>query len=62
MTEKREPEDKETRVGTKQTEAKEITDTCAGIQDPVRRGLCKACGLPVIGEAPFCKEHEMPVP
>jgi hypothetical protein len=62
MTEKREPEDKETRVGTKQTEANETTDPCAGIRDPVRRGLCKVCGLPVIGEAPFCKEHEMPVP
>jgi hypothetical protein len=62
MTEKREPEDKETKVDTEQTEAGKGADPCEGIQDPVRRGLCKACGLPVIGHAPFCKEHEMPVP
>jgi hypothetical protein len=46
---------------------KEATDpttgeTCADIQDPVRRSLCKVCNMPVMGEAPFCKEHEPPVP
>lgn len=35
---------------------------CESIQDPVRRTLCKACGLPVVGEVPFCKDHEPPVP
>lgn len=35
---------------------------CESIQDPVRRTLCKACGLPVVGEIPFCKDHEPPVP
>jgi hypothetical protein len=37
-------------------------DPCANITDPVRRGLCRVCQAPVIGEAPFCKEHEPPVP
>lgn len=37
-------------------------DVCAEIEDPVRRGLCRVCGLPVVGEAPFCKDHEPPVP
>ncbi len=36
--------------------------SCDDIGDPVRRTLCKACGLPVLGEAPFCKDHEPPVP
>ena len=40
----------------------ESEDVCKDIKDPVRRGLCKVCGLPVIGEAPFCKDHELPVP
>jgi hypothetical protein len=35
---------------------------CAHIEDPVRRALCHVCGLPVVGEAPFCKDHEPPVP
>lgn len=61
MTDIREPEDKETKV-TEKTEAEEEASRCEGIDDPVRRGLCKVCGLPVIGEAPFCKDHELPVP
>lgn len=40
----------------------ESENVCKDIKDPVRRGLCKVCGLPVIGEAPFCKDHELPVP
>jgi hypothetical protein len=24
--------------------------------------LCRVCNAPVIGEAPFCKDHEPPVP
>ncbi len=43
------------------TEA-QATDPCADIKDPVRRGLCRVCQAPVIGEAPFCKDHEPPVP
>jgi hypothetical protein len=35
---------------------------CDSIEDPLRRGLCKACAQPVIGAAPFCKDHEPPVP
>jgi len=35
---------------------------CDTIGDPIRRALCKACGLPVVGEAPFCRDHESPVP
>ena len=40
----------------------QATDPCAHIMDPVRRGLCRVCQAPVIGEAPFCKDHEPPVP
>jgi hypothetical protein len=35
---------------------------CGDITDPLRRGLCKVCNMPVVGEAPFCKDHEPPVP
>ncbi len=35
---------------------------CDGIDDPLRRGLCKVCGNPVLGIAPFCQDHEPPVP
>jgi len=37
-------------------------DPCAHIEDPVRKGLCRVCQVPVVGEAPFCKDHEPPVP
>lgn len=37
-------------------------EACGDITDPVRRGLCKICNVPVVGEAPFCKDHEPPVP
>jgi hypothetical protein len=37
-------------------------DACATIEDPVRRGLCRVCKAPVIGAAPFCQDHEPPVP
>lgn len=37
-------------------------DPCADIKDPVRRGLCRVCQTPVVGEAPFCKDHEPSVP
>lgn len=40
----------------------EAADLCADIKDPVRRGLCRVCQAPVVGEAPFCKDHEPPVP
>ena len=40
----------------------EDADECASIQDPVRRSLCQVCQKPVIGMAPFCQEHEPPVP
>lgn len=30
---------------------------CDDIPSPVRRSLCKACSAPVIGAAPFCREH-----
>ena len=35
---------------------------CDDINDPVRRSLCRVCGLPVVSAAPFCKDHEPPVP
>lgn len=37
-------------------------EACDDITDPIRRTLCKVCHTPVIGEAPFCKDHEPPVP
>ncbi len=37
-------------------------ELCDNIHDPVRRSLCKVCNMPVVGEAPFCQEHEPPVP
>ena len=37
-------------------------EACDDITDPIRRGLCKVCGMPVLGAAPFCQEHEPPVP
>ncbi len=37
-------------------------EVCEDISDPVRRSLCKVCNMPVFGEAPFCQEHEPPVP
>jgi len=44
------------------SQAETAEDPCAGINDPVRRGLCRVCQVPVIGEAPFCKDHEPPTP
>jgi len=41
---------------------KKEEDVCADITDPVRRGLCRICQAPILGEAPFCKDHEPPVP
>jgi hypothetical protein len=57
VTEKEELREKE-KVATDPTTG----ETCADIHDPVRRSLCKVCNMPVMGEAPFCKEHEPPVP
>lgn len=42
--------------------AKVAVDECAGIEDPIRKGLCRICQAPIVGEAPFCKDHEPPVP
>jgi hypothetical protein len=42
--------------------AEPTKDPCAGITDPVRRGLCRVCQAPVVGQAPFCKDHEPPTP
>jgi hypothetical protein len=40
----------------------QTTDPYADIKDPIRRGLCRVCQMPAVGEAPFCKDHEPPVP
>lgn len=53
------PEHAEPEVGTR---GAAHMDECAGIDDPIRRGLCRVCQAPVVGEAPFCREHEPPVP
>jgi len=39
-----------------------INEDCGTITDPIRRTLCKVCGVPVIGSTPFCSVHEHPVP
>jgi hypothetical protein len=57
MTDKKEFDEQE-KVATDPTTG----EVCADIQDPIRRSLCKVCNMPVVGEAPFCKEHEPPVP
>lgn len=55
-------EEKEKHAGHESEAHEHSKDVCGDIGDPVRRTLCKVCGLPVIGEAPFCKDHEPPVP
>lgn len=45
-----------------QPAARAERDDCANIADPVRRTLCKVCNAPVVGNAPFCQDHEPPVP
>ena len=39
---------------------REQGDVCGNINDPIRTGLCKVCNMPVVGEAPFCKDHSRP--
>ncbi len=51
-----------TPVAEGETSGTEHGSACENIGDPIRKGLCKVCGLPVIGQAPFCKDHEPPVP
>ncbi|MEI7450000.1 MAG: hypothetical protein WCJ75_10265 [Desulfomonile sp.] len=60
-------ETKETKLekqveGQSTTSGEPIGDPCVDIKDPLRRSLCRVCQVPVIGEAPFCKDHEPPVP
>jgi hypothetical protein len=35
---------------------------CDFIDEFGRRALCKMCEMPVLGAAPFCRDHEAPVP
>jgi hypothetical protein len=51
----------EERLPVGSAEAQRI-DPCADIKDPIRKGLCRVCRIPVAGETPFCKDHEPPVP
>jgi hypothetical protein len=46
---------------TEKDKTKEVSP-CETIQDPIRKGLCKVCNTPIIGEAPFCKDHEPEIP
>ena len=61
MSEKERIRNEEAQVGPREPTADE-GGTCTNISDPVRRGLCRICGMPVLGAAPFCQEHEPPVP
>ena len=61
------PEKEEKKGSVEETAAAGSTeaqteDPCAHISDPLRKGLCRVCQVPVIGDAPFCKAHEPPVP
>ena len=40
----------------------ETGPACDDIKDPYRKTLCKVCSTPVLGELPFCRDHEPPVP
>jgi hypothetical protein len=55
-----ESQEKKRRVA--KSEEEHEGEVCGDITDPLRRGLCKVCNMPVVGEAPFCKDHEPPVP
>ncbi|MGO9571817.1 MAG: hypothetical protein ACLP5H_30185 [Desulfomonilaceae bacterium] len=60
MVETEEPQERTEHVAKPGTEGK--VEMCGDIDDPVRRGLCRVCGMPVLGEVPFCQDHEPPVP
>ncbi len=55
-----EPQEEKKRV--LEPEEEHQAEACDDITDPLRRGLCKVCNMPVVGAAPFCQEHEPPVP
>lgn len=62
MMDEREDKPQEEKFSAEEETRAEEADECASIQDPVRRTLCEVCHKPVIGMAPFCQEHEPPVP
>ena len=58
----REEKSRENELSAEEKSASEASDECASIRDPVRRTLCRVCNAPVVGAAPFCQDHEPPVP
>jgi hypothetical protein len=58
----RDTEDREHFTEPGEKEKKEEGPRCDDINDPVRKGLCKVCGTPVLNMAPFCQDHDPPVP
>ena len=59
----RDTEDREEFINNREEETTKFEGaSCDDINDPVRKGLCKICGTPVLKMAPFCQEHEPPVP
>jgi len=60
MVETEEPQEQKERMAA--SEEVRQGEACGNFADPIRRGLCKVCNIPVVGEAPFCKDHEPPVP
>jgi hypothetical protein len=62
MSEREEKSGQSQPTESSETKEAQAPDPCADIKDPVRKGLCRVCQAPVIGEAPFCKDHEPPVP
>jgi hypothetical protein len=62
MSEREEKTEQSQPTESSETKEAQAADSCAHIEDPVRRGFCRVYQAPVIGEAPFCKDHEPPVP
>jgi hypothetical protein len=62
MSEREESKRRESAEESREAVDPTTGEVCADINDPIRRALCKVCGMPVVGQAPFCQEHEPPVP
>ncbi len=55
-------EEQKERAESEARRLEEAYAECNRIDDPVRRGLCKACETPMAQGLPFCQKQEPPVP